>query len=356
MLGPANVVEWGCGVAAAQAAKMLADSGMVVVRVLDRNRPTDPHRDQDPGVRAYFDRGKRCVELDSSTPEGRASLRELLVDADVLIEDQRPRDVEAMEMDFPRLSRSFPSLIVASITPFGWTGPYRDLRATDSTIAFMAGLSWLMPRDVLKQGDGSGQPPLKMPGSLVSTYAGISAAGSVLAALRLRRRTARGHHVDVAVVETLIPTLRREIALYLYEDVVASRFMRVWRLAPYGVKRCRDGYVFLQVVEPHHWRGLSEMMGSPEWAMDPRYADGDYRYEHRQEIEEKMAPWLARQAKADLAWQAQQRSLPFAAVNVPRDLAHVPQLVSRGFFEPYADAVTSARLFPGQPYRRPAHR
>lgn len=126
--------------------------------------------------------------------------------------------------------------------------------------------------------------------------------------------------------------------------------MRVWKLAPWGIKKCRDGYVFLQIVEEHHWLGFVDMMGNPQWALDKQYLDNDYRYDHRVDIEERIAPWLLAHPKAEIAWEAQKRSVPFAAVNDLRDLAHMPQLLSRHFFQPMSGGEISPRLFPSEPY------
>lgn len=339
-----KVLEAGRGIASAYAGRMLASIGMRVVRVIDPQWAADPHRDGDPAVRTFFDRGKEIAHADART------LRTMCVDADVLIDDRRPVDSERLGLDFESISQLNPSAIVASITPFGCTGPYRNYRGSDAVVAFMSGLGAMNPRDIPKDGDGSTQPPMKLPASLVSIYAGISAAGAVMAALALRDRTGRGHHVDISMVETLVPTMRRELSKYFYEGITSSRFMRVWKLAPWGIKKCRDGYVFLQIVEEHHWLGFVEMMGNPDWALDKRYLDNDFRYDNRVDIENRIAPWLLAHPKAEIAWEAQKRSVPFAAVNTPRDLAHMPQLVSRRFFEPVKGGEISPRLFPKEPY------
>jgi crotonobetainyl-CoA:carnitine CoA-transferase CaiB-like acyl-CoA transferase len=345
-----KLVDAGRGLAAGYASRMLASTGARVTRVIDTSMPRDPHRDADPAVRKYFDQSQNQIELDLLTPEGKRELKALCLDADALIDDRRPRDAEPRGLDFASLSAVNAQIVAASVTPFGTSGPYKNYRGTDAVVAFMSGLGYMNPRDMPKEGDGRSQPPVKLPGSLVSIYAGISTAGAVLSALRLRERTGKGHHVDISMVETLIPTMRRELAKYFYEGVISSRFMRVWKLAPWGIKKCRDGYVFLQIVEEHHWLGFVDMMGNPQWALDKRYLDNDYRFDHRVEIEERIAPWLLAHPKAEIAWEAQKRHVPFAAVNALRDLAHMPQLVERRFFEPYADGVLPPRLVPGAPY------
>lgn len=329
---------------------MLASTGARVIRVINTGVQADPHRDADAGVQSFFDRGKEIVRCDLQTPDGLRNLKSLCLDADVIIEDRRPIDNERYGLDFASLSSLNPTIIIASITPFGTAGPYRNYRGNDAVVAFMSGLGIMNPRDMPPNGDPRSQPPMKLPGSLVSLYAGISAAAAIMAALQLRKRTGRGHHVDISMVETLVPTMRRELAKFFYEGITSSRFMRVWKLAPWGIKKCRDGYVFLQIVEEHHWLGFVDMMGNPKWALDKQYLDNDYRYDHRVEIEKRIAPWLLAHPKAAIAWEAQKRSVPFAAVNELRDLAHMPQLVSRRFLQPMPDGEISPRLAPGEPY------
>lgn len=345
-----RVAEWGQGMAVAYAAKMFADLGARVVRLDDGALP-QPHRAAGTAVLAYLDGRKETVPVDLSTPAGRQEFHAVLATADLLLEDHTPADNAALGTDYASLAARHPRLIVTSITPFGQTGPYRNYRGGDLVAAFMSGLAHLTPRDISPSETGEPQPPLKMPGSLVSVYAGVSAAGASLAALRGRQQTGRGQQVDIAMVETLIPTIRRELVLHRYEKQVATRFMRVWRLAPWGVKRCKDGHVFLQVVEEHHWRGLVEMMGNPEWARDPRYLENMYRYEHRHEIEANMQPWLLTVTRAEVAWEAQRRSVPFAPVNTLVDMTGIPQLHYRRFFQPFARPGSRPCLLPGAPYR-----
>jgi crotonobetainyl-CoA:carnitine CoA-transferase CaiB-like acyl-CoA transferase len=348
-LAEVRVVEWSTGVAAAYATRLMADFGVRVTRI---NTPVggDPSRDATPEAAAFFDHGKQALTLDPSTLEGRTTFVDLLHEVDVLLDDRPPRERDLLGLDRLSLMRSHPHLLQVSVTPFGQNGPYRDFRAGDLELAYLSGLAFLTPRDVAAR-DKDSIPPLKMPGSLVSIYAGASAAGAALTALYGSQEGSDARLVDVAMLESLIPTLRREIALFQYEGRIASRFMRVWRLAPWGVKRCSDGYVFLQVVERHHWQGLVDMMGAPAWARDPRYLDPEFRFEHRADIEQSMSVWLLQQSKAKFAWESQRRGLPFAPVNAPSDIVRIPQLHARQFFRALTAADGRPCVIPGAPYR-----
>lgn len=346
LLDQVSVVEWGRGLAVAYASKLLADLGASVVRI-----PTDapdPRRDQ-AEVRAWVDDGKR----DGAASGARLSMDDLadcITQADVLITDYGEREMSD-RLPSGKPTRVNPQLVCVCVSPFGLTGPYRQYRGGDLELAFLSGLAYLTPRDIARPEAAPLPPPLKMPSSLVSIYAGASTAAAALCGLLARERGLRaGGVADVSVLETLVPVLRREIALAEMEGRVASRFMRVWRLAPYGVKPCRDGHVFLQVVERYHWEGLVDMMGAPDWARDSRYLDSDFRYDHREDVEARLAPWLLAQSKADFAWEAQRRGLPFAAINAPADVVGIPQLHERRFFRGVTEPDGRPRVVPGVPF------
>ena len=347
-----KVVQWSdpqgpTHMAAAYAGKLLLDFGAQVTAVC-HGAPTAGLDLVDD----YLNAGKQQVTLDPQLPAAQvhARLSQLLSDADILIDEQTPAQWRALGLAPDALLHAHPRLSIVSVTPFGHSGPYCDYRAGDLELSFIAGLAHLTPRDVTKRGDGGEQPPLRMPGALVSIYAGVSVAGAALTAVRGRATTGHCSHMDVSMLETMIPTLRRELALCDLEDVQASRFMRVWRLAPWGVKPCRDGHVFLQVVEKHHWLGLVEMMGSPQWALDERYCDPLQRFEHRVEIEEQMAPWLAQQTRQGFTRECQRRNLPFAPVNTLDDLLHIPQLHARCFFSGNRSKSGDSYVAPTHPY------
>ncbi|TCT09625.1 CaiB/BaiF CoA-transferase family protein [Paralcaligenes ureilyticus] len=324
-----TVLQWGESVACGFAAKLLTDFGARVILVKD-TIPSPHQHIPDPLFHDYLDHDKQVIDLDSSSPSGRNELSTLIKDADILLEDHAPGSLSTMNLTYDAIASVNPAIIMASVTPFGQNGPYSNFHASDLEISYLSGLAHLTPRDITP--GNAEQPPLKMPASLVSIYAGISAAGAALAALHNRRASGAGTHVDISTLESLLPTLRRELALSQYEDITASRFMRVWKLAPWGVKPCKDGYVFLQVVEEHHWKGLVDMMGSPEWATDPRYLNPDYRFQERAEIEHLLTPWLMQQTRRTLAWEAQRRAVPFAPVNNVADILQIPQLHHREFF------------------------
>jgi crotonobetainyl-CoA:carnitine CoA-transferase CaiB-like acyl-CoA transferase len=337
-----QVLEWGGSLACAYAGKLLVEAGIPVVRVVQPEREPAELK-SNPWFEAFLNGGKTTVVLGTESSSQLGELEAHVRGSSLLLVGET--GPESAGLDAALVAK----LATVAITPFGVEGLYAGCRAGDLELSAYSGLSYLTPRDIAKIGDGREQPPLKMPGVLPSIYAGAAGAAACLIAL-LEPKLFEGRQLDVSAVETLIPTLRRELALYQYQSVVASRFMRVWQLAPWGVKPCRDGFVFVQVVEEHHWRGLVEMMGSPEWAREERYCDPNYRFEHRHHIEAQMAPWLMQVTKGWFAWECQKRGLPFAPVNTVADVVRIPQLHFRQFFTSARSEQVGPCTVPRLPY------
>lgn len=309
-LRPIEVIELGTSVAVAGAGRILRQLGLTVYRL--------QHDELDPAIASYYQRRKLSLSDRIETEHDHRTI--VLADA---------------ASSASTLPAELTDDVVVRVTPLGEAAI--DLQPADEiSVAALAGLAHLTPRDIPLI-DEQSQPPLAMPGRLVSNYAAIATAVAALAAVY--SEADRRVDVDVSMLEVILPTLRREIAYYAYDGSVASRFMRVWRLAPWGVRPSRDGYFFVQVVEEHHWRGLVEMMGSPEWALDADLLDPIIRFERRAEVDAKVAEWIATVTNDDLVRMTTERNLPFAPVNYPRDLIRMPQIVHRGFVDRSAGDV-----------------
>lgn len=314
-----RVIEVGNSVAVAAAGRILRQLGANVTICEDRT--------SDEIHRLYFDAKKTTANFSSEFIEP-----DELGKYDVIIENFQPNEWGSKRRELlDGLCEKFPRLILTTITPFGLTGPYAGKVGTDEFISALSGLANLTPRDITMRGDGFAQPPLPMPRNLISTYAAIAAVAATLSALFSRGRNSFGQHIDISMLETVLPTLRREIAYQAYDGTDSSRFMRVWRLAPWGIKKCSDGFYFVQVVERHHWEALVEMMGNPAWALDPELADPIVRYNRRSEVDSGVERWIRTRQIADLVNEAAKYKLPFAPVNRPEDLQSLAQVIHRDF-------------------------
>ena len=321
LLAGTKVVELGAAPAVGATGRILRLFGAAV------SVPTGREEDGRPDIWRYLDYDKHVAPFEVGSVDAGD-----LDDCDVVLHAFQPRsgDYGALcQLDL--LAARRPNVIITAVTPFGLTGPHAGRSADDASLAARSGLAHLTPRDIPFLGDERTQPPLKMPGMLISNYAGISAAVATVAALYADQCGSGGQTVDVSILESLIPTMRREVAYYAYEGTVASRFSRIWRLAPWGIKPCADGYVFIQVVERYHWEGLVEMMGRPAWSTDPTLLDSVTRYERRDEVDRRVGSWIRSQTVATLMDWATRLRLPFAPVNRPEHVLQSGQVGHRQF-------------------------
>ncbi|MDN5346518.1 MAG: hypothetical protein PWP65_82 [Clostridia bacterium] len=341
-----RVLELGSTVAAAYCARLLAGFGAGVTRLElpGQSGPGDYAPVVQKALSAYLNAGKESVALDLNAPSGRKLFGELLAGADVLIEDLPFELAEKWGINIHSLEPVNPQLILTSISPFGRSGPYRAYKANELVVFHMSGLGYMTPREIGGRSGREKWEPLKGPGQIAYFYAGLSAAGATMCALLARERIKKGQHVDIAILECLLPLLRRELAVYLYQGIIPSRFTRSRGIAPLGIRRCRDGYVFVQIMEERQWQGFVEMMDNPEWAKDERFKDQESRYRNCEALDPLVNAWLSQHSKEEICREAQKRKVPFAAVNSLEDLFTFPQLVEHQYFLPVS--TEDGRSFP----------
>jgi crotonobetainyl-CoA:carnitine CoA-transferase CaiB-like acyl-CoA transferase len=257
----------------AVATQILHDFGAEVIKIEPPGG--DPARallsgpDPSPVFEAT-NRGKKSVVLDLKTPGGRDALFGLAGRADVLVESFRPGVLAGLGLGWEILSRRNPRLIVASITGYGQSGPYRDLAGHDINYLAMAGVL-----DLIGAKDG----PPAIPGVQVADLAGgaMQAVIGILLALAARSRTGAGQHVDAGMMDGAAALLTVPLAMggvsRRGDDVLSGR------LACYNVYRCADGrYVALGALERKFWANLCRELGrddliGDQYAPEPRQSE-----------------------------------------------------------------------------------
>ena len=315
-----RVVEMLGGTAEAST-RFLADLGAEVVRV---ERPgAEPPEDL---AYAVANANKLSVALDPSLPADRERLVRLLATADVWVTSARQPELDALDLDGIR--RRLPGLVVASVTDFGLTGPYRDRRADAWTRVATAG--------VLCRSGTPGRPPLLPPDGVVEHAVAMQVAWCLLVAYHHRLLRGAGDHVDISLLET---------ALQVFDPAFGAGptagYGRQWwdfrRGRPdvanyYPVFDCADGQVRLCVLSPAQWRALFTWLGEPAEFADPRLA----RIGERQRAHDRLAPVIAAmfaQRTADeLVTEGQRRGVAIAPVLSLAGLTRVPHYRERGAF------------------------
>ncbi|MDH4248777.1 MAG: CoA transferase, partial [Deltaproteobacteria bacterium] len=270
-----RVVEVGRSPAAAMAGKVLADLGASVVKVEppdgDPLRSWGPISGSEPPLEPapmffHLNAGKRSLVLDLSQPAGVSALVEASAACELLVHDFPPALMPGLGLDYARLSKRNPALVMASITPFGLSGPYRDYQASELTLIHGGGLGWLCP-DATPPPE---RPPLRPFGHHAHLQAGLHAALTGLALVRSARISGQGDHVDLSIMAAVAGQLGRHFASATYPGVEETRLGRNVT-APATYFPCKDGVLYLIAVEQDQWNRLMEFMGSPEWSHSERF-------------------------------------------------------------------------------------
>jgi CoA:oxalate CoA-transferase len=351
-----KVVEVGELVSAPYAAKLMADMGAEVIKVecpgvgdAARRRGPFPGGQAHPersGLFLYLNANKYGVTLDIAQPEGFELLEALAAQADVLIHNVWPPDMDRVGLNFERLSRRNPDLVMTSITPFGLTGPHRNWRAEELTVWSSGGVCVL---------NGAGPnhpelPPLKASGSNAGFQAAAHGAVATMGAVFARLRGGKGQHVDVSVQESLVSQNEMVFEYWPYMSVIATRLGRK-PLQPMETMQCKDGWIFICCVEEHQWRNFVALMGDPEWANEEIFGDRLKRGENWEALELFLREWVGEQTVLDLYRKAQDRRVPFAPVSTMSDLLGSEHLKARGFFVEIAHPAAGTHKYPGAPIK-----
>ena len=221
---------------------------------------------------AYRNTNKRASVIDSSTEQGVEQLRELINKSDVLIETFTPGTLTAIGLSPESLTNDNPTLIIASLTDFGQTGPDNHFQATNDVIFARSG--WLSVSGTIDK------PPLLAPGAVAYDTLGVVGAYAVLLGILQRDHCGKGQHIDVSALEALsqmntwgIPNASASQLLETPVSLVRSGDSPLYPHIP-----CKDGFVRQVILAPRQWRSLWKWMGSPEAFADEYWESTINRY------------------------------------------------------------------------------
>jgi len=344
-LAGVTVVELSHSVAAAYAGRLLATLGAETIMVepldgspLRREPPFLPPANAASALFAFLASGKKSVAGDIATVSGRAALSNLLATADVFIHDIPVGQRAAFGLDEETLRQRYPGLIDVSVLPFGAHGAKADWVAEEINLIHASGEGFLLPNGLSAELFPD-RPPLKVHGHFASYQGGVVAALGALSALMSRDQVG-AESVDVSVQDAMLAV--GAFALQRFGD--GSLEHRSTRSFKYGgVLECADGYVELLTLEDRQWRGLVELMGQPQWALEPALSDSLERSRRGQEINAAIRVWARRQFVAAVVTRAQTLGVPMAKYNSPAEVLAGKHEGARKLFQE-VDVVGAGRL------------
>lgn len=327
-----KVVELARILAGPWAGQVLADLGADVIKVEapegDDTRRWGPPFIEREGDRsaAYFhatNRGKRSVIADFRTPEGQALVRELVADADVVIENFKLGGLKKYGLDYESLSAINPRLVYCSITGFGQDGPYAERAGYDFLIQGMAG--WM---DLT--GDPLGEPQ-KVGVAFADLFTGLYAVIGIQAALAARAVTGRGQLVDMALLDCAVGGLANQGMNFLATGRAPKRLGNAHpNIAPYEVLPVADGSIILAVGNDGQFRRFCAVIGQEALGSDPRFATNEARVAHRADLRPLIVAELARFTKAQILSALEEATVPAGPINAVDEVFADPQVQARG--------------------------
>lgn len=267
---------------------VLGDFGAEIIKVEQPDRGDDTRQWGPPfnpgGQSAYFlsvNRNKRSITLNLKSAEGRAILRRLADQADVLIENFKVGTMAGLGLGYEQLRESNPGLIYCSITGYGQTGPYKDRPGYDTVIQAQSGLMSITgPTE-----DGNDGQPFKVGVAFVDVSAGLFAVIGILAALHHRQRTGQGQAIDIALFDAQLGWLVNVASNYLVSGQPPRRYGNAHAtIVPYQTFATADGHLMLAVGNDGQFRALCGVLGVGPLADEPRFATNPARVQHRKSL------------------------------------------------------------------------
>lgn len=307
---------------------VLADLGATVIKVEqpgsgDDSRTFFPFIEGESAYFATVNRGKKSIALDLKSPVDRETLDALLSRADVMVENFRPGVLDKLGLGWSDIEPRYPRLVLASISGFGQTGPYRHKGAYDLIVQAMGGLMSMTGHE--------GMAPLRPGTSLGDLAAGMFAVAGIQAAIIERQRTGRGSRVDISMLECQLSLLETAFARYCSNGEVPRPIgARHPGASPFDVFAAADGYLAITAGSNHLFSSFVDVLGQPQWLTDPRFVDRVNRIANQAELKVLIEAVLATSTVPQWLERFDAVGIPAGTVNDIVAVLDDPQLRSRG--------------------------
>ena len=335
-LGGIRVLDLSRILAGPTATQTLADLGAEVIKIERPGVGDDTRKWGPPFVldadgaetteSAYYlcaNRNKKSVAINFAVPEGQDLIRQMVRDADVLVENLKTGDMARYGLDYATLSQLNPRLIYCSITGFGQTGPNAHRAGYDFMIQGEAGIMSLT-------GSPDG-PPTKVGVGIADVMCGMYAVTGILAALQARHKTGRGQHIDICLYDTQVSWLINQGVGYLTDGKVPPRRGNDHpTIVPYGTFPSADGDFILAVGNDGQYRRLVKLLGAPELADDPRFALNANRVRNRDVLVPILTDLTRAQPSAFWIKECETRGIPAGPINDLEQVFEGEQVAARG--------------------------
>ena len=341
-----RVIELGQLIAGPFAAKTLADFGADVIKIEPPNSgdPLRKWRLLKDGTSVWWQiqsRNKRSIALDLKQTEAQDIVRQLVKDADVLIENFRPGAMEGWGLGPDELLALNPKLIMLRISGYGQTGPYRDKPGFGVVAEAMSGLRHLTAEP--------GRVPVRVGVSIGDTLASLHGVIGILLALHERHTSGKGQVIDVALYEAVFNCMESLLPEFsAFGAVREAAGSALPGIAPSNAYKCQDGgYVLIAGNGDSIFKRLMHTMGRDDLGLDADLADNAGRVKRVEEIDAAIGAWTATLSVAQVLELLDAASVPAGRIYTVADIATDPHYQARDMILQTVMADGSTLALPG---------
>jgi crotonobetainyl-CoA:carnitine CoA-transferase CaiB-like acyl-CoA transferase len=326
-------------------ARIFADFGADVIKI-ESPPGLDPNENMSGPRRGYdmqnLHRNKRSLTLNLKMAEGIEIFRRLASSADIVIENFRPDVKERLGIDYANLRALNSRIILASISGFGQTGPYRDRAGFDQIAQGMGGLMSVTGLP--------GQGPVRTGIAVADTAAGLFAAIGILVALAERDRSGEGQWVQTSLLQAQIAMMDFQAARFLVEGTVPPQAGNDHPYStPMGVFATKDGHVNIAVAAEGQWRKFCRAIGREDLAATPDYDENMKRYARRPELRATIEATLAGMTSVEVLAALEAAGVPAGPIYRVDEMFSDPQVQHLGIAEPISHPTLGEIRLVGEP-------
>ena len=318
-----KVLDFGRYIAGPFCGALLGDYGAEVIRIErvdgSEDRFVTPVTDNEEGAMfLQLNRNKLGFTVNPTKEEGREIVERLVKKADVVIANLPENTLHSMGLDYERLKKINPAIVLTSNTAFGTIGPYAEKVGFDGVAQAMSGAM-----------DMTGDPDL--PSKAYSPYvdfcsASLAAYGTLLALME-RQKTGKGQRVQTSLLQSAL-TMTNSLIIeqeLLKVNRVASQ-NRAQTSGPSDTFKTKDGWILVQTVGQPLFKRWTELVGAEEWLNDERFKDDLSRGNNSLLISKKMAEWCSKRTNHEAMQELETSRIPVGEVLKAKDVINDPHI------------------------------
>ena len=338
-LGHLKVLDLTRILAGPWATQNLADMGAEVIKIErpgvgDDTRTWGPPFLKDAEGRetrdsSYFlsaNRGKQSVTVDLATPEGQEIIRQLVRDADVLVENYKVGTLARYALAYEDLRALNPRLVYCSVTGFGQSGPYAALPGYDYVFQGMGGLMSIT--GVPDGQDGAG--PMKSGIAISDLLTGMYATTAILAAIEHRHVSGEGQYIDMSLLDCIVTINSYQAINYFLSGKIPQRMGNAHsNMVPYQVFKCKEGDIIIAVGNDAQYAAFCRVLERPLLATDPQFSTGPQRNVNREALIPLLAQAMLARTMQEWVELLQANNVPCGPIQNMKQVFEDPQVMHR---------------------------